>query len=146
MQYKLAEEVFEITESSVLASNSVVSLNINSFVNYGIDLSLDDYGTGYSNISYLYRLPFQYIKIDKSILWSADKNEKANATLRNIFSMAKKLHLKIVMEGVETEEHVRKLLKLKCDYFQGYYFSKPINEKKFLNYVEEFELPKVCSE
>ena len=54
------------------------------------------------------------------------KNAKANITLANIFNMAKKLDMHIVVEGVETEEQIKKLISLKCDYFQGYYFSKPI--------------------
>jgi EAL domain-containing protein (putative c-di-GMP-specific phosphodiesterase class I) len=135
---------FEITETSAMTTNAAVSLNINSFVDNGIDLSLDDYGTGYSNISYLYHLPFSIIKIDKSILWSADKNAKANITLANIFNMAKKLDMHIVVEGVETEEQIKKLISLKCDYFQGYYFSKPIPGEAFVKYIDEFVLPEVC--
>ena len=159
MQYELADEFmnimkqyeihpnqinFEITETSAMTTNAAVSLNINSFVDNGIDLSLDDYGTGYSNISYLYHLPFSIIKIDKSILWSADKNAKANITLANIFNMAKKLDMHIVVEGVETEEQIKKLISLKCDYFQGYYFSKPIPGEAFVKYIDEFVLPEVC--
>lgn len=159
MQYKLAEEFmdimrehgikpeqinFEITESSAMINNNAVSLNIDYFVKHGTEISLDDYGTGYSNISYLYNLPFAIMKVDKGILWSADKNEKADITLQNIFSMAKELKMKIVVEGVETEEQIKKLIKLKCDYFQGFYFSKPVNENDFLVYLENFTTPKVC--
>lgn len=145
-QYGLTSDQinFEITETSALASNSVVSLNMNRFVDNGVDLSLDDYGTGYSNISYLYHLPFSFVKIDKSILWSSDKNEKANITLSNIFGMAKKLNMRVVVEGVETEAHIKKLLDMNCDYFQGYYFSKPIPGNDFVSYVENFVLPEVC--
>jgi EAL domain-containing protein (putative c-di-GMP-specific phosphodiesterase class I) len=159
MQNRLAEEFmeimrrfnmsfekinFEITETSAMISNAVVSRNISHFELHGISLSLDDYGTGYSNISYLYNLPFMFMKIDKSILWSAENNEKADIILRNIFRMAQRLHLKVVMEGVETEEQIRKLLELKCDYFQGYYFSKPICGKDFIEYVRNFKLPEIC--
>lgn len=159
MQYKLADEFveimhkyglnssqinFEITETSAMNKNSAVELNINYFVDHGVDLSLDDYGTGYSNISYLYNLPFAFMKIDKSILWSSDKNDKANITLNNIFKMAKNLKMRTVVEGVETEEHIKKLLKLDCDYFQGYYFSKPVNENDFVKYLDEFTVPDVC--
>lgn len=157
--YKLAEEFieimnqygispdqinFEITESSVLVNNMTVSANIGNFINHGVELSLDDYGTGYSNITYLSSMPFAIIKVDKSILWAADKNEKANITLENIFDMARDLKMKVVVEGVETEEHVKKLLKVKCDYFQGYYFSKPVKGSEFLDFIENFEIPEVC--
>jgi len=159
MQYQMAEEFigimkennikakqvnFEITETSAMITNRAVALNISRFENHGIALSLDDYGTGYSNLSYLYHMPFHFIKIDKSILWSSEKNDKADITLQNIFRMAKKLQLKIVMEGVETEAQIRKLLTMGCDYFQGYYFSKPVCGKDFLDYVQNFELPDVC--
>lgn len=159
MQYRLADEFvsimhsyglsssqinFEITETSAMKSNAAVEMNINYFLDHGVDLSLDDYGTGYSNISYLYHLPFAFMKIDKSILWSSDKNDKANITLNNIFRMAKNLKMRIVVEGVETEEHIKKLLKLECDYFQGYYFSKPVAEMDFISYLENFSVPDVC--
>jgi EAL domain-containing protein (putative c-di-GMP-specific phosphodiesterase class I) len=159
MQQRLAEEFmeimrrfnissekinFEITETSAMISNAVVSHNISHFELHGVSLSLDDYGTGYSNISYLYNLPFMFMKVDKSILWSAESNEKADIILRNIFRMAQRLHLKVVMEGVETEEQIRKLLELKCDYFQGFYFSKPVCGKDFMEYVRNFKLPEIC--
>ena len=135
---------FEITETSAMISNSAVKVNMNCFVDNGIDLSLDDYGTGYSNLSYLYRMPFSFVKIDKSILWSAEKNEKADITLSNIFKMAKNLKMRVVVEGVETEEHIKKLLDLNCDYFQGYYFSKPIPGADFIEYLRGFSIPEVC--
>lgn len=135
---------FEITESSAMVSNAAVISNINDFEENGVSLSLDDYGTGYSNVSYLYQMPFQILKIDKSILWSSEKNQKADFTLRSIFDMTNKLGLHVVVEGVETEAQIIKLLKLGCDYFQGYYFSKPIPGKDYIRYLEEFQLPEVC--
>ncbi len=135
---------FEITESSAMVSNAALISNINYFEENGVSLSLDDYGTGYSNVSYLYQMPFQILKIDKSILWSSETNQKADFTLRSIFNMTNKLGLHVVVEGVETEAQIVKLLKLGCDYFQGYYFSKPIPGKDYIRYLEEFQLPEVC--
>ena len=135
---------FEITESSAMVSNAAVISNINYFEENGVSLSLDDYGTGYSNVSYLYQMPFQILKIDKSILWSSEKNPKADFTLRSIFDMTNRLGLHVVVEGVETEAQIIKLLKLGCDYFQGYYFSKPIPGKEYIRYLKEFQLPEVC--
>lgn len=160
MQQKLAEEFmgimkqyglnhrqinFEITESSAMITNSAVVNNISYFESNGVSLSLDDYGTGYSNVAYLYQLPFQILKIDKSILWSSEKNKKADSTLRNIFDMTKKLGLHVVVEGVETEAQITKLLGLGCDYFQGYYFSKPLPGEDYVRYIEDFILPEVCN-
>lgn len=135
---------FEITESSAMVSNAAVINNINYFEENGVSLSLDDYGTGYSNVSYLYQMPFKILKIDKSILWSSEKNQKADFTLRSIFNMTNRLGLHVVVEGVETEAQIIKLLKLGCDYFQGYYFSKPIPGEDYIRYLEEFQLPEVC--
>lgn len=158
--YKLAEEFinimneyginsnqinFEITESSVLNNNATVISNISNFTNHGCELSLDDYGTGYSSITYLSMMPFSIIKVDKSILWAADNNEKAELTLENIFEMTRELDLRVVVEGVETKEQIKKLLKYGCDYFQGYYFSKPVKEGEFLDYIENFTVPEVCN-
>ena len=162
MQYRFAEEFieimnkygikpsqinFEITETSATTSYNAMIRNLNVFNVFndnGVSLSLDDYGTGYSNISYIYTLPFDRIKVDKCILWSADSNPKAYVTLKNTFQMAKKLNMSLVMEGVETEEQVRRLLDLQCDYFQGYFFSKAVNGGEFIKYIEEFSLPDVC--
>lgn len=135
---------FEITESSILTNNTTVSTNIDSFINEGSAFSLDDYGTGYSSITYLASIPFSIIKIDKSTLWAADNNEKANYTLENIISMARELDMRVVVEGVETEDHVKKLLEYGCDYFQGYYFSKPVKGVDFMKYMHDFKVPEIC--
>lgn len=135
---------FEITESSAMVSNAALISNINYFEENGVSLSLDDYGTGYSNVSYLYQMPFRILKIDKSILWSSETNQKADFTLRSIFNMTNRLGLHVVVEGVETEAQIIKLLKLGCDYFQGYYFSKPIPGEDYIRYLKEFQLPEVC--
>ena len=131
----------EITETSAMASNTVVAGNINRLWESGVEFSLDDYGTGYSNLSYLCEMPFKYVKIDKSLLWSADNNEKADITLSNTIDMAKKLDLKVIVEGVESLHQIEKLLSLKADYFQGYYFSKPVNGENFLKYISSFQVP-----
>jgi EAL domain-containing protein (putative c-di-GMP-specific phosphodiesterase class I) len=126
---------FEITETATTNEVDNFIRNMKNFYLRGIDLSLDDYGTGYSNISYLYHVPFTVMKIDKSILWSAEKNEKAKVTLENTYKLAKKLKLKVVQEGVENEEQIKRLLELECDYFQGYYFSKPVQKQVFLDFL-----------
>ena len=137
---------FEITETSAMISDNSAVDNINCFEKHGVSLSLDDYGTGYSNISYLYNIPFAIVKMDRSILWSSEKNKKAEVVLKNAYSMAKRLHIHVVQEGVETEEQIKKLLELQCDYFQGYYFSKPVKEEDFLRYIENFELPEILKD
>lgn len=155
MQYRLADRyirimkdyginpkniVFEITETAAVGSAVNLTRNVETFVSNGIKFALDDYGTGYSNISYVYALPFECVKIDKSILWSSLDNSKAYATLKNTFYMLQQLGTEVVMEGVETIQHIEKLLELRCDYFQGYYFSKAIPGVEFLEYIDNFSL------
>lgn len=155
MQHDLAERLYditkkyelspsrinlEITETAMAYSNDILRSTMLKLAGYGFTFSMDDYGTGYSNISSAYDLPFHYIKIDKSILWTSMENEKAYAVLKNTFSMAKTIEKKIIMEGVETKEHIERLLELGCDYFQGFYFSKPIPQTAFISYLKEKEM------
>ena len=155
MQYRLADRfirimkdydvkpqniILEITETAAVGSPVNLIRNVDTFSSNGVKFALDDYGTGYSNLSYVYALPFDCVKIDKSILWSSLDNPKAYATLKNTFYMLQQLGTEIVMEGVETIAHIDKLLELKCDYFQGYYFSKAVPGVEFLEYLNNFSL------
>lgn len=125
----------EITETAEATRMDAFQKNVFALTDEGIHFSLDDYGTGYSNINFLYKFPFNIVKIDKSLLWGAFENEKAMITLESSIEMAKRLNLEVVVEGVETEEHIELLKELGCEYLQGYYFSKPIPGKDFLQYV-----------
>ena len=95
----------EITETAA-AHSDMLENNIKILHKQGIEFSLDDYGSGYSNTDYLFRFPFRIVKIDKTILWEAFKNEKAMIALRNTIRMIKELGLEIVVEGVENQEYV----------------------------------------
>ena len=121
----------EITETAA-AHSDMLENNIKILHKQGIEFSLDDYGSGYSNTDYLFRFPFRIVKIDKTILWEAFKNEKAMIALRNTIRMIKELGLEIVVEGVENQEYVDYLTEQHCDYLQGYFYSKPIPDRDFL--------------
>ena len=132
----------EITESATTENLSVLYDTIEVLKNSRFSFSLDDYGTGYSNISYMYEMPFSIIKIDKSILWKA-KNPKTGETekngyiyLENTIRMLKDMGYSVLVEGVETVEQKMLLEELGCDYFQGYYFSKPIQKQVFADYIK----------
>lgn len=127
----------EITETAAMNSPEVVGANMTNLVNYGVNFSLDDYGSGYSNINYLVELPFNLIKVDKNIVWLSFENERAGIALESSISMIRKLDYKIVAEGVETKEQAEKLIAMGCEYLQGYYFSKPLPEHEFLMYIAE---------
>ena len=117
----------ELTESCLM-KNPVYAISLlNELNDIGIYLALDDFGTGYSSLSYLKKVPIQTLKIDKSFVRDilTDQNDRAIAT--TIIAMAKSLELKVIAEGVETEEQLKFLQQSHCDYIQGYYFSKPVS-------------------
>jgi FixJ family two-component response regulator len=92
----------------------------------GVQLSIDDFGTGFSSLNYLKRLPVDKIKIDRSFVQEVISDRHDAAITRGIISMAHHLDLKVIAEGVETESQVAFLKKSRCDEFQGYYFAKPM--------------------
>ena len=125
----------EITETALAQNHEILAANMKKINEMGVTFSLDDYGTGYSTITYMMTLPFKIVKIDKSILWSSFQNEKAMIALCASINMIKDMDMEIVVEGVESEEMAAKLAELGCDYLQGFYFSKPLPEKQFKEYL-----------
>lgn len=131
----------EITESATAQNRKSLFDTIDALKTRGFNFSLDDYGTGYSNISYMYEMPFSIIKIDKSILWKAidpktgKGEENALIYLENTVRMLKAMNYKVLVEGVETMEQKMLLESLQVDYLQGYYFSKPIKKKVFTDFI-----------
>ena len=89
----------------------------------GIRIAMDDFGTGYSSLSYLHQFPFDSLKIDQSFI---SRFEEDNEIVRTILNLGHSLGLKVVAEGVETLKQVNMLREMGCDYWQGYYFSKPV--------------------
>ena len=144
-KYSLSSERInlEITESAAADNRKVLKDNVNVLNGLGFSFSLDDYGTGYSNFSYMFDLPFSIIKLDKSILWKAlnpngsEGPKSSGILLSNTIRMMKEMGYKVLVEGVETEEQKVLLEKLGCDYFQGYYFSKPVPGDVFLKFIKE---------
>ena len=88
-------------------------------------MAIDDFGTGYSSLSYLKRFPIDTLKIDQAFVRNCEEDEKDRSIIRNIVELATALNLKTVAEGVETKGQWQFLRSLRCDYIQGYYFSKP---------------------
>ena len=125
----------EITETASFSESSQMSLNIHRFSEMGVTFSLDDYGSGFASIDYLFKLPVSLVKIDKSILWGAMKDKNAMIIMENTMDMLKKVGKKIVVEGVETQEMVEVLRKNGCDYMQGYFYSKPLPEDEFKRFM-----------
>jgi diguanylate cyclase (GGDEF)-like protein/PAS domain S-box-containing protein len=126
--------VIEITESLLLNDFEKAVRDIQSLKELGIKIALDDFGTGYSSLSYLARLPIDYLKIDKSFIGDLLDTQKNHLT-SSIIAMARNMHLKTVAEGVETREQVQMLVNENCDKLQGYYFSKPLDLERFMEFA-----------
>ena len=128
---------FEITESVAARDYAILERVIREFKENGFKFSMDDYGTGYSNMHSVFCLDFDVIKIDKSILWEAEKSERGRIILENSVRMIRVLKKQILVEGVETREQVELLKKLGVDYFQGYYYSRPVSRPDFVKLYQE---------
>lgn len=116
----------EITESAIMNNPEAVVNVFSQLKDLGIDIQMDDFGTGYSSLSYLYIFPLDALKIDRSFVWAMCNNESTMEIVKTIISMAHNMKMEVIAEGVETVEQLEELRKLKCDYYQGYWFSKPL--------------------
>lgn len=126
----------EITETAAVHSTEYLQQDMLAMNKDGIHFSLDDYGRGLSNVNYLVTFPFSIVKLDKELVWAAEKQENARVALRHIVKMMKELQLEIVAEGVETEAQVDMLREMDCDYMQGYLYAKPMPEDDFLSFIQ----------
>jgi len=116
----------EITENSALHRCDETVHLLESLKKRGIQISIDDFGIGYSSLSYLKRLPVQMLKIDRSFVVNMTKDSEDVAIIRAIIAMAHSLGIRVTAEGVETSEQLTILRSLRCDAIQGYYFSRPV--------------------
>lgn len=123
--------VFEITENVAIDDSTTTIAKLEALRALKFEVALDDFGTNYSSLSYLKKLPIDYLKLDKSFVYSLGQDDKTGAITESIIYMAHRIGLKVVAEGVEKLEHLEILNKLKCDMAQGYLFSRPIPRPEF---------------
>ncbi len=123
----------EITEGLLLDARDTVVQQLDELRAIGIQISIDDFGTGYSSLAYLRKFHIDYVKIDKSFTANIAVGSSDMALCEAIIVMAHKLNMKVIAEGIETQEQLDLLIEAGCDYGQGYLFSKPLP-------VDEFEL------
>lgn len=116
----------EVTESAAMHDPDVAAAALRSFRDMGIAISMDDYGTGQSTLSYLKQLPLSELKIDRSFVQFAHQNRGDGALVRSTIDLAHELGLKVVAEGVEDAECLEFLTSIGCDMAQGYLISKPV--------------------
>lgn len=126
----------EITETAASYSQNTMMENIEKLVQAGVSFSLDDYGTGYSNMQRIASMPFHIVKLDKSFT-NTYNDTKMMIVLENTIRMIKDMDMKIVVEGIETKESMKQFSALECEYIQGYYYSKPIPKQEFIEFIIE---------
>jgi EAL domain-containing protein (putative c-di-GMP-specific phosphodiesterase class I) len=129
--------IVEITESGLM-HDARIGLDVLLRLRLkGIGLSIDDFGTGYSTINQLRRLPFTELKIDQSFVASATKNPASRIILESSIEMARRLNLRTVAEGVETEQDLELIRSLGCDVVQGFLVAKPMPLEEFIVWMEQ---------
>ncbi|WP_453993755.1 EAL domain-containing protein [Bacillus nitroreducens] len=122
--------VLEITESMAMDVEHALKV-LDDLKEIGVGISIDDFGTGYSSLNSLKQFPIDYLKIDRSFVSDIMKDDNDKDIVRAIITLAHNLNLRVIAEGVETEEQLAFLQKNKCDYIQGYLFSKPLSSEDF---------------
>lgn len=128
--------VIELTESGFIESNKNFIDFCNGLKKENILLALDDFGTGYSNFHYLYNLKPDYIKIDRTLMKNALSNEYENMLLKHMVDMAHSVGVKICIEGIEEKEELERIMLLKPDYIQGFYYGRPVSLSVFMESYE----------
>lgn len=127
--------IIEITESGVMEDTARAMDILTRFRLKGFRLSLDDFGTGFSSLIHLYRMPFVELKIDQSFVRDVGANEEARVIVRATTEMAHQLNLSVCAEGVESEDDLNFLLLAGCDKAQGYFISRPIAGEQVANFA-----------
>lgn len=129
--------VIEITENIVLEDLNHTINVLNELKKMNIRIALDDFGTGYSSLNYLKILPIDYLKLDKSFIDNVTTKSKDQAITKALIKLAHDIGLKVVAEGIETEEQYHYLKKINCDLGQGYFFNKPLPAGEFEKILSE---------
>ncbi len=127
---------FELTESASSILEDVLKRTVTLLHAEGIEFSIDDYGTGYSNLHRIMSQPIKIIKIDRSLICELS-DDKTRAVLADTIRMIKSIGIEIVAEGVETAETAQWLIDRGCDFIQGYYYAKPMPEEEYLAFLEK---------
>ena len=127
---QMSDVELELTESAIMNEPLQAISMFSSLRKLGLNIAIDDYGTGYSSLRYLADLSVDTLKIDRAFIMQCPKDSKFNAIIKSTITLAHDLNIRVVAEGVETKEQVDFLTENGCDILQGYYFSKPLTNKQ----------------
>ncbi len=128
---------FELTESVAMNNPEMALTHIKAFRSAGIKIAIDDYGVGYSNLAQLYKLPFDIIKVDRSLINAIGHDKRGELIVNSIISMAKTLGHSVVAEGVESVSQYQYLKSIGCDEIQGFHFARPMNGDELVRWSRE---------
>ncbi len=139
-KYDLDPKLFgiEITESSLFLNIEDNRSILSRLRNMGLEISIDDFGTGYSALSYLYYMNADNIKIDRSFIKDLPRSKEAAILVKTIIDMAHNLNIKVIAEGVETQEQMQFLREKNCDTIQGFYISPPLQANKLDAFIAKY--------
>ncbi|WP_404341866.1 EAL domain-containing protein [Vreelandella venusta] len=129
----------EVTESAVMQDVDAATETLMALSQMGLKIAVDDYGTGYSSLAQIRRLPVDELKIDKSFVLKLDTQQEDLTIVRSTIEMGHHLGLKIVAEGVENSASAEILSQLRCDYLQGYWIAKPMPADAITGWLDEFK-------
>ncbi len=130
----------EITERLAVTSYELMRTHMERFKRMGIRFSLDDYGTGNSNLTYLINFSFDRLKFDKGMVWNYFEKDSAKLILDHEFELVRKIGIPMVLEGIETQEQFDAVRELGVEYLQGYYFSAPKEESAIVEYLQYYNM------
>lgn len=138
-EYEITPDLInlEITESASTNAKKVLLENMRELMEYGVNFSLDDFGTGQSNLDYIADMPVEIVKFDKGMTNAYFENGKTKYIMDAATNMIKGMNLKIVSEGIETEEQYNVMKDMGINYIQGYYFSRPLPEDEFMEFIKK---------
>ncbi|HSG23085.1 MAG TPA: EAL domain-containing protein, partial [Azonexus sp.] len=126
----------EVTESTAMQNTEVTLGILDQLADMGVLLAIDDFGTGYSSLAYLKHLPIQHLKIDRSFVTDIEADANDAAICAATIALGHNLGLKLIAEGVETEQQREFLSRLGCDILQGYLYSKPLPFDEIIPYLQ----------
>jgi len=129
----------EITESGIMQNPEKAVSNLNAIQRMGIGISIDDFGTGYSSLAYLKRFPIDTLKVDRSFVRDITFDQDDATIVKTIIAMASALNLRVIAEGIETQEQFEYLANLKCDEGQGFMFARPMPVEDLINFSRNKE-------
>ena len=127
----------EITERFLLHNAAHAQQQFAALSAIGIELYMDDFGTGYSNLSSVLDYPFNFIKVDRSLVQHAPEDQRANLMLSTLISLFHSLDKRLIMEGVETEAQAEYMKRCGADMIQGFYYARPMPEKQLIRFFSE---------